>query len=326
MGSNGKAKGRPRAVLITGAGGYVGRLVTRALAAAPEPIETIVATDIRPPTADERIGGVTYRQLDVRAPSLAEVLREHGIDTVVHLAAIVTPGADDTRELQYAVDVEGTDNVLASCVEAGVGRLVYTSSGAAYGYHADNPALLDEEDALRGNEVFAYAWHKRLVEERLAHYRREHPELGQLVFRVGTILGESVDNQITALFERPIVLGLREAETPFCFVWDEDVVGCIVRGVFGDETGTFNLTGDGVMTLRECAHAAGRRYVALPSKLVEAGIGLLRRAELTRYGTEQILFLKHRPVLANRRLKEEFGYLPRRTSRQVFELYRRARA
>ena len=40
---------------------------------------------------------------------------------------------------------------------------------------------------------------------------------------------------------------------------------------------------------------------------------------------EQLRFLQYRPVLDNRRLKEVFGYRPRKTSAEVFELYRQAR-
>ncbi len=314
-----------RAVLVTGASGYVGRLVVEALAGGGR--RAVVATDVRSVPERERLPSVTYARLDITdAETLRSLLEEHRVDTVVHLAAIVTPRPGDTREMQYAVDVDGTDNVLAACVATGVRKFVYTSSGAAYGYHATNPPMLREDDELRGNEAFAYAWHKRLVEERLTHYREQHPELEQLVFRVSTVLGPSVQNQITAIFERPVVLGLRGADTPFCFIWDADLVECICRGVDGPWTGTFNLTGDGVMTLREIAVRMGRRYVALPVGVVEKGLELLGRAELTEYGPEQVAFLLHRPVLDNGKLRRELGYRPSKTSREVFELYRASRA
>ncbi|NIR41945.1 MAG: epimerase, partial [Actinobacteria bacterium] len=47
----------------------------------------------------------------VRDPALEGVLRDHAVDTVVHLAAIVTPGPDSSRELEYSIDVLGTENV-----------------------------------------------------------------------------------------------------------------------------------------------------------------------------------------------------------------------
>jgi hypothetical protein len=42
---------------------------------------------------------------------------------------------------------------------------------------------------LRGNAVFAYSHHKRLVEDMLAEYRTQHPARQQVVLHIGTILG-----------------------------------------------------------------------------------------------------------------------------------------
>jgi UDP-glucose 4-epimerase len=314
-----------RSVLVTGAGGYVGRLVVRALAREPGALERIVATDVRPPAEDERLLGVTYELADVRSADLADAFRRHGTDVCVHLAAIVTPGRGDTRRLEYEVDVVGSRRVLEACVAAGVRKLVYTSSGAAYGYHADSPEWLDENDALRGNPEFAYSDHKRQVEELLARFRSEHPELLQLVFRPGTILGAHANNQITALFDGRFVLGLRGSDSPFVFVWDEDVVGVILHGIRRGGAGIYNLAGDGKLALREVARLLGKPYVEVPPGLVRAALAVAKPLGLSRYGPEQVAFLTHRPVLANRRLKEELGYTPRKTTREVFELFLAAR-
>ncbi len=316
-GSNGKGPGK--AVLVTGAAGYIGSLVMQSLAAEPRGLERIVATDIREPA--ELPTGVTWMTLDVRAPELADVIVAHRIDTVVHLAAIVTPGPGQTREFMYSVDVDGTRNVLDACLAGGVKKVIITSSGAAYGYHADNARMLYEDHPLRGNVEFAYSDHKRIVEQMLADYREQHPELEQLIFRVGTILGASVSNQITALFEKPVVLGLEGAPTPFVFIWDRDVVGVIEAGIHGPGKGIFNLAGDGTMTLREIARKLGKPYVELSPGLVEGALSVLHRVGLSQYGPEQVGFLRYRPVLANDSLKQDFGYIPQLTSRQVFDLY-----
>lgn len=315
-----------KAVLITGAAGYVGRLVMQALAREPGTLQTIVATDLRALPGHEVPAGVIFEAADIRSGRIGELMAQHHIDTVVHLAAVVTPRPGDSRQMQYEVDVEGTRNVVEACVAHGVAKLVYTSSGAAYGYSPDNAALLKEDDPLRGNEAFAYAWHKRLVEEMLATYRETHPELAQLVLRVSTVLGPTVNNQITAMFERPLVVGVRGADTPFCFIWDQDLVDCIARGVHGAGAGVYNITGDGVMTLREIAHAMHRRYVPIPVGVLTAALGMLSERKWTAYGPEQVMFLRYRPVLDNHKLKTDFGFRPQRTSRQVFELYRAARA
>ncbi len=316
---------RPESVVILGAGGYLGRLTVSALARDRRGLRTIVAVDLGLPPESERLEGVEYVAADVRDPGLADLFAEHRPEAVVHLAAVVTPGKGFDRELTYSVDVLGTENVLKACLETGVGQIVYTSSGAAYGYHADNPDWLDEDDPLRGNPEFAYADHKRLVEEMLARWRQEHPRLKQLILRPGTILGAATRNQITDIFDKRIILGLRGAATPFVFIWDQDVVAVIVKGLHEGRSGVYNLAGDGVLTLRQIAELMGKPYLALPVWLVRFGLAALKRLGLTQYGPEQVNFLRYRPVLSNRRLKEEFGYVPRKTSRETFEFFLEAR-
>jgi UDP-glucose 4-epimerase len=312
-----------RSVLVTGAGGYLGRQLIRALAATG--VTTTVAVDVRDEPVEDRVGGVVYCTGDVRDPALADLLREHEVDSVAHLAAIVNPGKGSSRELEHSIDVLGTENVLRACIDTGVGQLVFTSSGAAYGYHADNPVPLSEADALRGNAEFAYSDHKRQVEELLARARVDHPELRQLVFRSGAILGEATRNQITDLFEKKVVLGVAGSDAPFTFIWDRDVVACLVKGILEGSSGIFNLAGDGMTSMPEIACLLGKRYVALPAWLIRAALTVLHPLRLSQYGPEQVDFLRYRPVLSNTRLKEEFGYSPQLSSTEVFEHYRDAR-
>lgn len=314
-----------RSVLVTGASGLVGRQVVARLAGEPGAIETLVAADLRLPPEPERLDGVCYVSADVRDPALGKLFEEHGVDTVVHLAAIVTPGPGSSRELEYEVDVLGTRNVVETCLHAGVGQLVYTSSGAAYGFHASNPVPLRETDPLRGNRAFAYAWHKRLAEEELARQRAEHPALAQLVFRPGTILGAGVASPITALFERRVVVGVAGSDAPFVLIWDADVADCIVKGIRERRAGVYNLSGDGSITLPEIAHRLGRPYLPLPAALLGGALGMLHRLRLSARGREQVDFLRYRPVLSNEKLKSEFGFTPRYTSEECFEHYRRLR-
>lgn len=313
----------PRAVFVTGASGYLGRLLVRRLAGTVP----VVAADLRPVAEADRLHGVRYVELDIRdAAAVHQAIGAQPIDVVVHLAALVTPPSGDHRDLAYDVDVRGTRHVLDAGLAHQVSKVIVTSSGAAYGYHADNADLLTEDAPLRGNEVFAYSHHKRLVELMLADYRERHPELAQLVFRPGTILGPTAHNQITAIFERKVILGLRESDSPFVFILDEDVVTCLERGVRDPTlTGTYNLAGDGAMTLPDIARALHKPYLALPAELVRRGLALMSRLGVAPYGPEQVLFLMHRPVLDNRRLREVFGFTPT-PSREVFELYRQAHA
>jgi UDP-glucose 4-epimerase len=314
-------------VLVTGSGGYLGRQVVATLAArlGEDGERSLVALDVREAPAEQRLPGVIYATADIRDPALAERLRSLRINTVVHLAAIVTPGARSDRNFEYQVDVEGTRNVLQACVTAVVEHVVVSSSGAAYGYHPDNPPWLKETDAIRGNPEFAYAWHKRLVEEMLAEYRERQPQLRQTVLRIGTILGGTVRNQITALFDKARPLAIAGADSPFVFIWDQDVVGAILHALAGAPAGIYNLAGDGVLTIHEIARRMGKRCRVLPSWLLQGALWAGKTIGATAYGPEQLRFLRYRPVLDNRRLKEEFGYRPLKSSAEVFDFWWAAR-
>ncbi len=137
----------------------------------------------------------------------------------------------------------------------------------------------------------------------LADLRRDHPELEQVVLRIGTILGERVDNQITALFERPRLLKVRGAASPFVFVWETDVVAVIEQAVTGSATGVFNVAGDGVMTVDDIAAGLGKPTLSIPEPVLATAARIGRRLGLTTYGPEQTMFLRYRPVLDNTRLK-----------------------
>jgi len=310
-----------RSVLVTGAAGYIGREVVHHLARASDLVARLVALDVRPPSEADRLEGVDYVTADVRDPAIVDVLRQYEIDTLVHLATIVTPGKQHDREFEHSVDVLGTRNVIEACLVAGVRHVIVTSSGAAYGYHADNPQPLGEDDAIRGNREFAYSDHKRQVEEMLAHYRAAHPELKQLVLRPGTVLGERTRNQITDLFDKRLVLGLWECEIPFVFIWDQDVAACVVKGVEEGAEGIYNLAGDGALSLKEVARLLGKPYIPIPVPLLKTALWVLRAIGATQYGPEQVDFLRYRPVLSNERLKRDFGYKPRYTSRETFEFF-----
>lgn len=308
-------------VVVTGGSGYLGSLVVARLAAAGA---AVLSLDLRAPATP--ISGVHQVDADLRTVDLPALLTEHAATAVVHLAAVVEPPRGMTDAELEQIEVGGTERVVQACLATGVGHLTVTSSGAAYGYHARNDRRrLTEDDPVTGSAEFAYSRHKAAVEALLATARRRHPELTQLVLRPGTILGAGTRNQITALFTGRFLMCFTENDGPFTFVWDEDVADIIVAGVRRRRSGIYNVSGDGVMTMRDIARAEGKPVVTVPSWSVRAALMVGRRARLARYGPEQVDFLLHRPVLDNSRLRRDFPGLPSKTTRQTYEIFRTGR-
>jgi UDP-glucose 4-epimerase len=307
--------------LITGAAGAIGLQVLKRLLADNFKNMEVVASDVRPLPTFLRHEKLQFLKLDIRAPEASELIKTGNFHGIIHLASIVSPGKHSNREFEYSVDVIGTKNVLEACRAGGVKHFIVTSSGAAYGYHKDLPEWISEDEPVRGNQVFAYSWHKKLVEDMLSDYRSTHPELKQLILRPGTVLGDMMKNQITDLFEKPVVLGVSGSDSPFVFIWDQDVAEIIYQGMLQGKTGIYNLAGDGKVTNVELAKILKKPLVKIPTTVLKTALAILKKFQLTQYGPDQIDFLKYRPVLDNKRLKTVFGFTPRFSSVEVLKRY-----
>lgn len=304
-------------VLITGAAGFIGHQLLEELAI-QHPEWTLIAADIRPLDGRGLKANIEPVLLDMGRPAQVRAcISGWQPDAIVHLATVIRPPRDMSEAHLHAIEVGGTQCLVDSAVANGVGQLIVTSSGAAYGYSADNAEWIDENHPLRGHPRFAYARHKLEIEQLLARCRGEHPQLRQLVLRPGTILGKRLNNPISDLFSKRAVLGVRGHASRFVFIWEQDVVGIIRQGLEEAREGIYNLAGDGALSLAEIAGILGKPYRPLPAALLAGALHLLKPLGLSQYGPEQLDFLRYRPVLANRRLKQEFGYQLRYTSREA---------
>src|SRR5215207_7530493 len=144
-------------VAVTGPTGEIGRAFLRAL----DPHARVIGMARRPfDPASLGLENTEYRQGDVLDRAAVDALAAEA-DVLVHLAFIILGGRAETRE----VNLTGSRNVFAAARQ--VQRLVYTSSVAAYGFHADNPQPLTEDVPPRGSEAFYYSAQKAELEAAL---------------------------------------------------------------------------------------------------------------------------------------------------------------
>src|SRR5512143_409346 len=119
--------------LVTGGTGFVGAHVVRALLARGAPVRCLV----RPASRRSNLEGLAVDLAEgdlTDRPSLERALR--GVSTLYHVAADYRLWTRDPDEL-YRTNAGGTGNILAAAAEAGVSRVVATSSVGALGLTAD---------------------------------------------------------------------------------------------------------------------------------------------------------------------------------------------
>lgn len=310
-------------ILVTGAAGSLGRKLIEKLIT--DENVTVFATDIKPNpfTALSTNSNVTlaYQAFDLCSPEFTQWVEEISPNKIVHLASILQISARVTREMAYKVDVTATEKLLATSIKLGVEKFIVTTSGAAYGYYPENINEISEDRPTKGNQDYFYSAHKAEVEQIMATYRDKHPELKQIVFRPGTILGPDFEGPIVNFFEQKIITGVLGYPGPFNFIWSEDVVDYLIEGLKSDITGQFNIAGDGTLTVKKIAQILEKTYLPLPALLIQAILAVGKPLRLTQYGPEQVKFIKYRPVLSNKKLKTTFKHQPRFTSLQALSQF-----
>ncbi len=125
-------------VLVTGGAGYIGSHVVRQLAEAGERV--VVLDDLSTGFADAVVGATLVVGDSGDHAAVASLLREHGIDTVMHFAArLIVPESVADPLGYYSANTSNSRNLFAACVEAGVRHVVFSSTAATYGDVASGP-------------------------------------------------------------------------------------------------------------------------------------------------------------------------------------------
>jgi UDP-glucose 4-epimerase len=135
MGRDATSKDEPMTStwMVTGGAGYIGAHIVRALNAAG--MTPVVLDDLSSGIAKFVPAGVPFVRASVlETEAVADALREHGIDGVIHCAGFKYAGESVARPLHtYRQNVTGTESLLDAMARASVSRLVFSSSAGVYG-------------------------------------------------------------------------------------------------------------------------------------------------------------------------------------------------
>jgi nucleoside-diphosphate-sugar epimerase len=129
-------------VLVTGAGGQIGTELVEALRERYG-ADNVLATDKAVPAGRSKSGRLLMLDV-VDGRSLEETVREGGVDTVYHLAAVLSAVGEENPDLAWEVNMKGLKNVLDASARGGVRRLFWPSSIGVFG--PDSPRVNAPQD------------------------------------------------------------------------------------------------------------------------------------------------------------------------------------
>src|SRR5580692_9447284 len=148
-------------LFVTGATGFIGSHVARMAAEQGAELRLLTRRTSKTENLPKRAELV---QGDLREPAkYAAALC--GCDALIHVAADYRLWVPDPAEM-YKANVEGTRELLRVAREAGVRRVVYTSSVATMGFHGD--AVVDEETPVSEADMIGHYKRSKWMAEQAA--------------------------------------------------------------------------------------------------------------------------------------------------------------
>ncbi len=304
-------------VLVTGVAGDLGRRFAAQLSGSPG-VERVIGVDVVPPRGD--LGQADFVRADIRNPVIAKVIVRERVDTVVHTSVSSTPAAAGGRTSMKELNVIGTMQLLAACQQApDVRKLVLKSSASFYGASHRDPAMFTEGMVAKRLATSGFAKDIVEVESYTRGFARRRPDVDVTTLRIAHVIGPRITSAMTGYFRLPVIPTVLGFNPRLQFLHEQDALDVLTHATLGDVAGTYNVAGDGVLTLSQAVRRLGRPSLPLPGFAVPSFGSAMRQTRKADFSPEQVAFLTFGRGLDTTRMRSMLGFEPTFSSAGAFE-------
>jgi len=189
---NAKRKEKSMNVLVTGGAGYIGSHAVKQLVQAGH--RAVVIDNLVRGHRQAVHPGAEFHPIDLMdTDGLAELLRQHRIECVMHFAALAYVGESVTEPLKYyRNNTAGAISLLEAIDRAAVERMVFSSTCATYGEPNQTPIV----ETMPQQPINPYGWSKWCVERVLKDYAAANKRFSFAALRYFNVAGCAADGSL----------------------------------------------------------------------------------------------------------------------------------
>ena len=262
----------------------------------------IVETCQRVPKLPKRLDGSL-------SGDYATLFRERAIDTVVYSPLSIS-GEYKTADLADA------EAIFEQFARSGVSRVVVLSNAAIYGASCRNPGLISESRSLGINtkDPIARKWEE--LETLANRYLGGAAGVRVTILRLVSVPTHGVADYFSRLFRNSLAVTLPGYDPSIQVLSLDDLAAAVRCAIEKSEGGIYNVAPDGVIPLRVALRFCRSHRIPVPRWLQRIARPALSRLKLAD-PMPQLEYIRYSWTVSNRKIKQELGFIPARSSAEA---------
>lgn len=294
-------------ILIIGIAGGLAQMTAR-LILTEHPNWEITGIDSRDTSRVPPLKGLTSIEMKYSRGNFENLFRTNTYDVVYHLGRIShSSNTQNVLAKRIELSVMGTSRILELCERSEVKKVIILSTFHVYGALPDNSIFLKEDAPLKASMKHPELRDVVEMDQICTNWMwKNQNSISTVVLRPCNIIGTQIQNSMTKFLAGPVALSPIDFNPFFQFIHEFDMANILYRSLGEVPTGTYNVSGNEFIALREALRVVGTKGIPFPMILAGGLNSALKRMkiEVPEYLLE---YLKFSCLISNHQLQKHLG-------------------